>query len=116
MPLAISVARRGWLSCRAIVGGERNPWTLAKLRDARIQSSEDEIAHSLQGNWRDDVLFELEQVLAAYHFQLQQIEKCEQQLEKYMKAQPSRPAVDPVPAPTASRPEEAAKKASKKAG
>ena len=70
---------------RAIVGGERNPWTLAKLRHPRIQASEEEIAHSLQGNWREDVLFELEQVLAAYDFQLQQIEKCEQQLEKYMR-------------------------------
>jgi hypothetical protein len=38
------------------------------------------------------VLFELEQVLVAYDFQLQQIEKCEQQLEKYMKAQPTRGA------------------------
>jgi hypothetical protein len=45
---------------------------------------------------REDVLFELEQVLAAYDFQLQQREKCEQQLEKYMKAQPTRPAVGPV--------------------
>lgn len=32
---------------RAIVGGERNPWTLAKLRHPRIQASEEEIAHSL---------------------------------------------------------------------
>jgi transposase len=75
---------------RAIVGGERNPWILAKLRDKRIQASEEEIAHSLHGNWREDVLFELEQVLAAYDFQVQEIEKCEQQLEKYMKAQPTR--------------------------
>lgn len=100
----------GMAILRAIVGGERNPWTLAKLRDKRIQASEDEIAHSLQGNWREDVLFELEQVLAAYDFQLQQIEKCEQQLEKYMQAQPTRPAVGPVPAQAAPGVEEASKK------
>lgn len=88
----------GMAILRAIVGGERNPWVLAKLRDRRIQASEEEIAHSLQGNWREDVLFELEQVLAAYNFQIQQIEKCEQQLEKYMKAQPTRPSVAPAPA------------------
>jgi transposase len=86
----------GMAILRAIVGGERNPWILAKLRDKRIQASEEEIAHSLHGNWREDVLFELEQVLAAYDFQVQEIEKCEQQLEKYMKAQPTRPAVGPV--------------------
>ena len=100
---------------RAIVGGEHNPWTLAKLRDPRIQASEEEIAHSLQGNWRDDVLFELEQVLAAYDFQLRQIEKCEQQLEKHMKRQPTRPAVAPVPAQAAPGVEDAPKKEKKKA-
>ena len=94
---------------------ERNPWTLAKLRDPRIQASEEEIAHSLQGNWREDVLFELEQVLAAYDFQLQQIEKCEQQLEKYMKAQPTRPAVGPVLSQAPPGVEEAPKKNKKKA-
>src|SRR5438874_4212080 len=88
--------KTGMAILRAILSGERNPWVLAKLRDRRIQASEEEIAHSLQGNWREDVLFELEQVLAAYDFQIQQIEKCEQQLEKYMKAQQTRPAVHPA--------------------
>jgi transposase len=105
----------GMAILRAIVEGERNPWILAKLRDPRIQASEEEIAHSLQGNWREDVLFELEQVLAAYHFQLQQIEKCEQQLEKYMKAQPTRPAVSPVLGQAAPGLEEPPKKHKKKA-
>ena len=35
---------------RAIVAGKRDPEELAKLRDARIVASEEEIAHSLQGN------------------------------------------------------------------
>jgi transposase len=79
----------GMAILRAIVEGECNPWVLAKLRDPRIQASEDEIAHSLQGNWREDVLFELGQMLEAYNFQIRQIEKCDLQLEKYMKAQPA---------------------------
>jgi transposase len=81
--------KTGMAILRAIVEGERNPWELAKLRDERIQASEEEIAHSLQGNWREDLLFELEQVLQAYDFQQQQIAACDQQLEKYMKAQPT---------------------------
>lgn len=80
--------KTGMAILRAIVGGERNPWVLAKLRDERIHASEEEIAHSLQGNWREDVLFELDQVLQAYDFQQEQIAACDQQLEKYMKAQP----------------------------
>jgi transposase len=38
---------------RAIVAGIRDPWELAELRDKRIAASEDEIAHSLHGNWRE---------------------------------------------------------------
>src|SRR5215469_3152415 len=106
----------GMAILRAIVGGERNPWILAKLRDHRIQASEEEIAHSLHGNWREDVLFELAQVLAAYDFQVQQIEKCEQQLEKYMQVQPTRPLVGPVLAPATPGAEEAPKKRRKKTG
>ena len=45
---------------RAIVAGKRDPWELAKLRDRRIVASKEEIAHSLQGNWREDVIFELQ--------------------------------------------------------
>jgi len=40
---------------RAIVSGQRDPRALAALRDPRIQASEEEIIHSLQGNWKEDV-------------------------------------------------------------
>ena len=80
--------KTGMAIIRALVEGERNPWVLAKLRDERIRASEEEVAHSLQGNWREDVLFELKQVVKAYEFQQQQIAACDQELEKYMKAQP----------------------------
>jgi transposase len=89
--------KTGMAILRAILKGERNPWTLAKLRDERIQASEEEIAHSLEGNWRTDVLFELQQMVQAYDFQQQQMAGCDQELEKYMKAQPTRPArAEPV--------------------
>jgi hypothetical protein len=51
---------------RAIVQGERDRWKLAELRDRRIRASEEEVAHSLEGNWREEVLFELGQVLEGY--------------------------------------------------
>jgi hypothetical protein len=50
------------------LAGERDPHALAGLRDCRIQASEEEIAHSSQGNWKADVLFELQQAVAAYDF------------------------------------------------
>jgi transposase len=75
---------------RAILGGERDPWKLAKLRDPRVRASEAEIAYSLEGNWHDDVLFELRQVVEAYDFYHQQMKDCEGELEKYMAALPDR--------------------------
>ena len=85
--------KTGMAILRAILSGERNPWVLAKLRDERIQASEEEIAHSLQGNWREDLLFELQQVMAAYDFQQQQIKDCDRELQKYMNLQPTRAVV-----------------------
>jgi transposase len=75
---------------RAILRGERDPQQLAKLRDYRVAASEAEIAHSLEGNWREDVLFELQQVVDAYDFHQKQIAACDLQLQKYLSALPIR--------------------------
>lgn len=45
----------------AIVGGERDPRALARLRDRRCKKSEAEIAEELTGTWRDEHLFNLAQ-------------------------------------------------------
>lgn len=74
----------GQMILRAIVAGQRDPWELAKLRNPRIAASEEEIAHSLQGNWREDVLFELRQDLEAYDFYRNQIAACDRELRKYI--------------------------------
>jgi len=48
---------------RAIAAGERDAQQLAKLRDPRCSKSELEIAEQLQGHWREDHLFSLQQAL-----------------------------------------------------
>jgi len=50
----------------AILGGERNPRILAKLRHERIKASEEVIAKSLVGDYRPEHLFTLRQSLIAY--------------------------------------------------
>jgi transposase len=75
---------------RAIVAGEQDPRQLARLRTPGIQASEEEIVRSLEGNWREDVVFELGQVLEAYDFQQKQIADCDEKLKKYMGVQPTR--------------------------
>jgi transposase len=69
---------------RAIVAGERDPQELASYRDARIKASEEEIAASLQGNWRAEHLLALKVALATFDFCSQQIEQCEVEIERAM--------------------------------
>jgi transposase len=68
----------------AILGGERDPYTLAALCDRRVQAGREEVARSLEGNWRDDVLFELQQAVEAHRFAKQQIQACDLKLESYI--------------------------------
>jgi transposase len=92
---------------RAILKGERDPFQLAKLRNYRIQASEEEIARSLEGNWQEDVLFELQQAVEAYDFCQKQIGDCDNQLQKYLAALPNRAIPQPrQPRPTATSGEE----------
>lgn len=83
---------------RAVLQGERDAKVLAKLRDPRCQASEEEIVQSLQGNWKEDVLFELQQAVDAYDFYQGQMKKCDRQLQRYMVALPARASVPAAPA------------------
>jgi transposase len=78
---------------RAILQGQRGPHELAKLRDPHIRASEEEIAHSLEGNWQKDVLFTLQLAVEAYDFHRQQLSRIDKEVEKYMAALPTREPV-----------------------
>jgi len=69
---------------KAILDGERDPRELAAYRDCRIESSEEEIAQALEGNWQEDQLFLLRQEQAGYEFCQKQIAECDQQLAHYL--------------------------------
>jgi hypothetical protein len=84
----------GMAIVRAIVAGQRDPKELAKLRDRRIRASEEEIAHSLAGNWQQDVLFELGQVMEAYDFHQKQMAACDVELQKRLSEIPDRRRAD----------------------
>src|ERR1017187_4701232 len=81
----------GMAIVRAILKGQRDPHELAKLRDPRIRATEKEVASSLEGNWREDVLFELQQVVEGYDFLQRQIATCDERLQQYMAVLPARP-------------------------
>jgi len=75
------VGETGQRIVRAIIGGERDGATLAKLRHGRIRASEEEIAKALEGNWREEHLFALKQSVALYDAYAVQILECDRQLE-----------------------------------
>jgi transposase len=90
---------------RAILAGERDPKKLAKLRDWRIKATEEEVARSLEGNWREDMLFELRQAVDAYDFTQKQIVECDQRLQALLADLPARKVVAPVAAEDGTQPD-----------
>ena len=77
----------------AIVGGQRDPLELAKLRDRHIKASEETICKSLKGNWRSEHLFTLKQSRQMYQHYQEQIAACDEEIEKLLVA--FQPWVDP---------------------
>ena len=80
------VGETGQKILRAIASGERDGMALAKLKNTRIHASEDEIAKSLQGNWRAEHLFALKQALDAFDFCAAQLAECDAQIEAQLQA------------------------------
>ena len=75
--LADITGQTGMKILRAIVDGERDPQRLASFRHRQVKASADRIAASLEGTWREEHLFALEQALQRYDFFDRQIEDCE---------------------------------------
>jgi transposase len=85
----------------AILQGERDPSVLANLCDPHIQASPEEVARSLEGTWREDLLFELQQAVDSYQFAQRQIQQCDRKLQSYLAALPSRSLEPPAPVESA---------------
>ena len=68
----------------AILAGERNPHTLAALRDGRVKASADTIARSLVGDYRREHLFTLGQSLAAFRHYQELIGACDREIAQLL--------------------------------
>jgi len=71
---------------RAILSGERNPVKLAGMRDARCNNSETIIAKALEGNWRSEHVFALQQAVELYDFYEKQIIECESRIQDHLES------------------------------
>ena len=84
--IADVVGTTGQQILRAIIAGERDTQVLAKMRNGRIRASIDEIAKSLQGNWRGEHLFALKQAMARFDFIGTQLDECDREMEPQLQS------------------------------
>ena len=71
---------------RAIVAGERNGQVLAAMKNLLIRATADEIAKSLQGNWRAEHLFALKQALDMFDFIGTQLAECDCDIDRQLQS------------------------------
>ena len=76
--------KTGQAIVRAILDGERDPQKLAELSDPRIRATREEIAKSLQGNWRPELLFIVQQQLEMYEAYQRRIAECDGKLREHL--------------------------------
>jgi transposase len=76
----------GMAIIRAILAGERDPVTLAALRNPCCAQPESEFVRALTGNYRDEHVFALKQAVALYDAYTEQLRECDQELERKFSA------------------------------
>lgn len=99
--------KSGLAIIEAILAGSRDPQYLASLVDCRMKKSKQEIADSLHGWWRDELLFELKAGLDFYKLYQKALQDCDQIMEDVL--------LKYAPTDSVSKEEEQAKKIRKKA-
>ena len=80
------VGETGQKILRAIVAGQRDGHVLGSMKHVRVKASVEEIAKSLQGNWRSEHMFALKQALAAFDFVGTQLVECDCEIEKQLQS------------------------------
>lgn len=78
------LGKTGMQIIKAILDGQYDAKELSKLRDPRIKASEADIIKSLQGIWKEEYLFLLEQAYESYFFYQEQIKGCETKIHELL--------------------------------
>jgi len=89
--LADLAGKTGLQIVDAILRGDRDPQTLARLRDPRVQSDEATLAAALTGDWRPEHLFTLRQARQTFQHYQDLLQACDAELEAWLQSHPSVP-------------------------
>lgn len=76
--------KTGMTIIRSILAGERDAKVLAGYRDGRCKRSEEDIARSLCGTYREEYLLQLRQAVESYDFYQMKISECEREILKQL--------------------------------
>ena len=71
---------------KAILDGERDPWTLAAIVQPGVKATPQDIARSLEGNWREEWLFVLRQQVELYRVYQEKIADCDVALREHLES------------------------------
>jgi transposase len=82
---------------RAVLAGERDPHRLAALRHGKCKHDEATIAAALEGDWREEHLFALEQAVALIDAYQAKIAACDTHIEAHLRTFADRGTGDPPP-------------------
>jgi len=69
---------------RAIIGGEHNPVTLAAMREEGCRKDAATIAQALEGNWREEHLFSLQQAVELFDTYQEKIHDCDRKIQDHL--------------------------------
>lgn len=78
------LGKTGMAMVKAIIAGERQPQILYTFCDPRIKASKEDVIKSLQGIWKEEYLFMLEQAVENYEFHQNQIKRCEEKIKQQL--------------------------------
>jgi transposase len=76
----------GMAMIQAILKGERDPWALAALACPGVKASQADIAKSLHGNWRKELLVVLRHEVELYRMYQDKIVECDQELRIHLQS------------------------------
>jgi len=82
--IADILGKTGMRMIKAILSGQTNPQELVVLCDVRIKAPKEEIIKSLEGIWKEEYLFMLQQAVNHYEFHMLQINDCDEKIKKQL--------------------------------
>lgn len=81
------LGKTGLKMMTAIIAGERDVDELIKFKDPRIKADDENIKKSMQGIWRNEYLFMLEQAYDGYMFYQSQQRACDEKIKDILLSQ-----------------------------